>query len=522
MEPKHRRARSGAPSVATDDSTWLRWMLLPALVLMLASAWWCTGFIQADEHFQVLEFASARLGLSRLSDLPWEYAARARSWLLPAIAAALRSGMIAIGHDDPFVCAFLLRAASGALYLAAVWRLALATTRWFRSRTQWRAAVVIGLFLWFVPVVAARFSADSWSGSLFFLGFATLVRLNEREPCSTSELVLAGLALGLAFVARFQVLLLEAGAIVWLVRAGGVPRRAWALLFAGAFAACVAGAAIDAWGYGAPAFPLWNYFAALFPGGALQRYVAEPWWWYARALVYATGWPAGLALIAGFAGLCVRRRVHPLAWTLLPFVVFHLLIPTKELRYFFPMLVAAPYVIVIGLESWWPEALVARHAVALRVIVALLAAANAAAFVLRLWIPMEPRIAVQEAVYRSGLDMVIVVGDRDPYVWWTLRSNWYRPAGLRVVHATDIQAARSLAASERGALLVTRAPEVPDAGDGSCQLVHVSVPARIPDRWRPLLDHFIPERDAEAGWWYVAHCDPGPTGSQGSWRTPPG
>jgi phosphatidylinositol glycan class B len=507
MGLKHRRAISGAQTATTDDSAWLRRMLLPALALMLASAWWCTGFIQADEHFQVLEFASARLGLSRIGDLPWEYAARARSWLLPAIAAALRRGMIAVGHDDPFVCAFLLRAASGALYLAAVWRFARATTRWFRARAAWRAAVVMGLFLWFVPLVAARFSAESWSGSLFFLGFATLVRVTDGEECSTSELVLAGLALGFAYVARFQVLLLEAGAIVWMIRAGGVPRSAWALLFAGAIGACAVGAGIDAWGYGAPAFTLWNYFVVNFPGGALLQYVPQPWWWYGRALIYATGWPVGIALIAGFAGLCVRRQVHPLAWTLVPFLVFHLLIPTKEIRFIFPMLVAAPYVIVLGLERWWPAAFVTRHAVAMRVVAALLVAANATAFVLRLWMPMEPRIAVQEVVYRSGADTVIIVGGRDPYVWWNLRSNWYRPAGLRVINAKDLSDARRLAASSPGALLITRAPETPDAGTGSCRVVHESIPAQLSESWRRVLDHFMPERESEAGWWYVARCD---------------
>lgn len=508
-----RRVRSGGLGFTLEDSSWLSWMLLAAFVLMLASAWWCTGFIQPDEHFQVLEFAGARLGLRRFSDLPWEYAARARSWLLPSIAAALRRAMIAVAHDDPFVCAFLLRAASGALYLAAVRRFARATTGWFRSRAQWRTAVVLGLGLWFVPVVAARFSAESWSGSLFFLGFATLVRVSAREQCTAGELVLAGAALGLAYVARFQVLLLDAGAMAWLLWAGGATRRAWTLLGAGILAACAAGAAIDAWGYGAAALPVWNYYAALIRGGELQRYAAQPWWWYARALVYMTGWPVGVALLAGFFGLFVRRKVHPLAWTLLPFVVFHLFIPTKELRYFYPMLMASPYVIVLGLEPWWPAAFAARHFYAMRTVVALLAIANFAAFAVRLWIPMEPRIAVQEAVYRSGRDMVIVVGDRNPYVWWGLQADWYRPDGLRIVHAKDLQDARRLAASARGALLITREPERPDSGDGSCRTLHASVPTRISGRWRVLLDYFIPERDREPGWWYVARCESGSAGS---------
>lgn len=494
-------------SPAFDDVDWLRWMLVPAFALMLASAWWCTGFIQGDEHFQVLEFASARLGLSRIADLPWEYAARARSWLLPAIAAWVRSGMIAIGHDDPFFCAFLLRAASGALYLAAAWRLARATTAWFRTRTQWRIAVALGLGLWFVPVVAARFSAESWSGSLFILGFATLVRLHDRKQCSATEIFLAGLALGLAFVARFPVLLLDAGAVVWLLRAKVITRGEWRFLAAGAVVALAAGVAIDAWGYGTLSSPLWNYYEAQVPGGILQSYGVAPWWWYFPATVHAAGWPIGSLLLAGFAGLCARRKPSALLWTLVPFVLFHMMVGHKEVRFLFPMLVAVPYVIVLGLEAWWPNEFCSRHIAVTRLVAALLIAANAAAFAARLSIPMEPRVAVQETVFRSGVNTVIVVGDRDPYVWWGLRSNWYRPAKLRVVRAADVDAARNLAASMH-ALVVTRAPERADSAGGSCSLVHESVPARVTSpTWRAILRDFTPERDREPGWWFVTRCD---------------
>ncbi len=507
------RARSGelmseAGSPAFDDVDWLRWMLVPAFALMLASAWWCTGFIQGDEHFQVLEFASARLGLSRIADLPWEYAARARSWLLPAIAAGLRGAMIAIGRDDPFFCAFLLRAASGALYLAAVWRLARATAAWFRSRAQWRVAVVLGFGLWFVPVVAARFSAESWSGSLFFLAFVTLVRLRDRRQCSAAEIILAGLALGLAFVVRFPVLLLDAGAIVWLLRARVVTRREWGFLAVGAVVALAVGAVIDAWGYGAVSLPLWNYYKAQVPGGVLQSYGVSPWWWYFPATVRAAGWPIGLLLLAGFAGLCARRQPSALVWTLVPFVLFHMMVGHKEVRFLFPMLAAAPYVIVLGVEAWWPADFFSRHLTLTWALATLLVVANAAVLVARLAIPMEPRVAVQETVYRSGVSTVIVAGDHDPYVWWGLRSNWYRPANLRVFSVTDAEAARNLAASMH-ALIVTRAPERPDSAGSSCRIVHESAPARVTSpAWSALLIDFMPERDREPGWWFVARCDP--------------
>src|SRR6185312_7041811 len=165
---------SSRDSLHARDRSFLAWAFLIGAAVMLFTAWRSTGFIQGDEQFQVLEFANARLGLSPVAALAPEYAARARSFLLPAVAAAARRGLGVAGVDDPFFCAFLLRAAAGLLYLCCAWRLARASLRWFSSRTLWQWAVAGSVGLWFVPVVAARFSAESVSGSLAFLALVTI------------------------------------------------------------------------------------------------------------------------------------------------------------------------------------------------------------------------------------------------------------------------------------------------------------------------------------------------------------
>lgn len=481
------------------------WWLGVALVL--ASAWWCTGFIHGDEHFQVLEFANARLGRSPVADLPWEYAARARSWILPAIAAGVRWLAARLGADDPFRIAFVLRLASGVLYLAAARRLARVSRPWFRSAALWRWAVFAGVAMWFVPVVTARLSSESWSGSLFFLGLATVIRLERDEPVSAWERWLAGAAFGLAFVVRFQVLIPELGAVAWLARSrarSGARLSTWVppLVFGG-LAMVLASAVLDRWGYGAWSFPLWNYYRAELVEGVLESYGTSPWWWYAPDIVHKAGVPIGLLLLGGFAVVCVRRPSSVLVWVGVPFVAFHVLIGNKETRFLFPLVAAAPYFAFLAMDALkWPG-----PSRTWRVTLAGVAlAANAVPFVMRLSIPMEPRVPVAQAIARSGVNRVFVAGAANPYVWWGLRAHWYDTPGVAVTLVNDAADAARQAAAAGGALVVTRAPTEPDTTGGTCRIIHRSAGLTILAGRRWFAGAFLPEREQEPGWWIVSRC----------------
>ncbi|HEY2848385.1 MAG TPA: hypothetical protein VGI97_00780 [Gemmatimonadaceae bacterium] len=476
--------------------------------LMLFTAWRSTGFIQGDEHFQVLEFANARLGLSPTTALAPEYAARARSFLLPMVAAAVRRAMRMVGSDDPFLCAFFLRAIASLLYLCCARRLARASITWFSSHTLWRWAVAGSLALWFVPVVAGRFSAESISGSLFFLALITIARLGDDEPCTDRELFLAGLALGFACVARFQVVFLEAGAAAWLVSARKANVRAWVIPVAAWMVALAAGLGIDRWGYGVWTFSAWNYYRYNITDGVLRQFGVAPWWWYFPALLYKAGPPFGVALIAGFIALCVRRPRSLLVWTAVPFVLFHLIVVHKEVRFLFPMLAAASYFVVLAVDALVPANARPGSTRWVRALAALVVMIDAGAFVIRMAVPLQPRIDVQAAVYHSPLRTMFIVGDGgDPYESFGLESYWYRPPGLRIIRAASVADAQRGAAAAGGALVVTRYPVVADTMSGACRMVHASIEARHPALFsRDLLEPLTPSPVREPWWWFVTAC----------------
>ena len=88
--------------------------LLGALALSIAAIF-SIGPFHADEHFQILEFAGWKLGITPETDLTWEFGARLRPALQPAMAVMVHRLMNAVGFDDPYATSLLLRLFTAAL-----------------------------------------------------------------------------------------------------------------------------------------------------------------------------------------------------------------------------------------------------------------------------------------------------------------------------------------------------------------------------------------------------------------------
>jgi len=84
-------------------------------VLLVIAAFFSTGFHQIDEHFQILEFAGLKLGLTTQSELPWEYHQRLRPALQPYIAILVFKMFSLVGLENPFFVSTTLRVLSASL-----------------------------------------------------------------------------------------------------------------------------------------------------------------------------------------------------------------------------------------------------------------------------------------------------------------------------------------------------------------------------------------------------------------------
>lgn len=335
-----------------------KWIAISAALHFLA-AHFSTGYHHPDEHFQILEFANSKLGGTPVATLPWEYGARLRPWFQPALVAIILRALRAVGLTNPFAAAEVLRFLHGALGLAALWTLwrTLKEQGWLEGPAARRAAVATA-GLWFLPYLNVRTSSESLSGSLLLLGCAAILRFSSLRAW------LAGLALGLAFEARFQTAA-ASFPLLALMYFGPTPnptatltsRRArlrfLPLTLLGLAMAFALGRAADAWGYGEWVWTPWNYFRVNLLEGKAAEWGTKPAWAY-LGMVAQTLPPVSLAVIAAYLWLWIRRPLHPLTALSLPFVLLHCAIGHKETRFLFPIAGLTPAVLALAWSALPP------------------------------------------------------------------------------------------------------------------------------------------------------------------------
>lgn len=92
------------------------------IILLFIMAWSSNGFYHFDEHYQLLEYANYKSGLTIKEGLAWEFHDQIRPGLQPFLAYACMSSMRALGITNPFHLAFILRLISGVLSLLLIFR----------------------------------------------------------------------------------------------------------------------------------------------------------------------------------------------------------------------------------------------------------------------------------------------------------------------------------------------------------------------------------------------------------------
>jgi hypothetical protein len=181
----------------------IAWPLL-LLILLLLTAVQSQGYWHPDEHFQILEFANFKLGLTPESELPWEYAAKLRPWTLPAATLVILKALRALHVDSPHSQMLVLRlltalcSAAACLYFLR----ALARSGYVSPRQEVLAQRLFAL-LWFVPFLWVRHTSESWS-SLFFYAGAALQLEGQRQSRALPFVPLATVLFALSFHCRFQ------------------------------------------------------------------------------------------------------------------------------------------------------------------------------------------------------------------------------------------------------------------------------------------------------------------------------
>ncbi len=323
---------------------------IAVIALIFIAAYCSVGYHQADEHFQILEYAALKLHLTQPSLLPWEYQFQMRPALQPAIVVCIYNVVEFLFGSNPFLVNFLLRLLSGILSFSGLFLLyKIHKNEFSNQKILAKYFLLSSFFLWFYFYCGVRFSSENWSASFFVLGYCSYFLTGKKKWL---QAFLVGALLGLSVVCRTQSAAMVAGFGLWLLLVKK-EKIQWLLAIVICFFLLYGfGMLIDKWFYGKWVFTAYNYYhqnitlhkAALGAG-------SNPWWFYFSYFFITGVPPISLVIIITALSFFALFPWNAVTWIVFPFVLSHIILAHKELRFLFPIIVFIPFMFTKSVQK---------------------------------------------------------------------------------------------------------------------------------------------------------------------------
>ncbi len=314
--------------------------LLAGLIVQVFTAW-NSFFYHSDEYFQIIEFAAHKYHIAPFSKLPWEFSAEIRPSLQVHFFGLFYKCLTLIGIKDRFFIVSLLSVLTGVAFFAVSNYLIIDK---FKNKTFLVKLLWINNFFWLMPYLRCRYSAEVLSAFLWVSGVILLEKLLSQKASFANALFLflTGIIFSLSFYCRFQIIFALTGLAVWFLI---MHHTKWnkAFFVSLGFAAGIAfNFLLDKIYYGEWIFTPYRYFYTNIIEGKASSFGTSPWWTYIVILMIAGIPLASLALFVFFMrGLTLFK--NPYALGSLFFIIGHSIVPHKEERFIFPVLLIMVY-----------------------------------------------------------------------------------------------------------------------------------------------------------------------------------
>ena len=428
-----------------------RTLFLIGLILHVCAAWFNEGYFHPDEHFQVLEFGAYKLEQAPAADLAWEFNAKIRPAIQPALVFVIHRALHWVGGANPFFLAFIFRLLSALLGLTVATALCRQGIQHLKAAGS-QTLLILSTFLFYAnPLLHARFSSENWGGIFLFGGLVLLQIIADPPPGGARSLGVAlgaGLAFGTAFWCRFQIGFSLVGIGLWLLLIRRIPWSNAAAILLGFLLACGSNLAIDHWFYNEWVLTPVRYFVTNIVAGKAAQFGIQPWYYYFLQLLALLIPPYSLLFLILIGGACIRFRQQLLVWAVVPFFLGHCLVAHKESRFLFPMIYAFPLLTAWGADAlirWWQPWITSRPG---RVAVKILATLNLILLVFFTVRPTEDSILIYRWMTQQG--------KAGPYQLYTFRQNPYQQR--RRQRPLDCQPTSESVAPPRPSSAVTTLP----------------------------------------------------------------
>jgi phosphatidylinositol glycan class B len=308
-----------------------------------------------DEHYMILEYANYKFGLVPYSVYPWEFLQKIRPALQPTIAYYVFQILRSIGLQDAFVQVFILRLIAGCLAWFVYTKVALRLSAHLadiKIKSLWLMSITT---LWFIPYLNVRFSSENFAGISFMAALLFIPDVFKRTSIKARSMqyVLAGFFLASAFYFRFQIAFAILGLLLWLLIYARPLWKAYLFLLIGAAMAIVLNLFVDHWFYGEWVLSPIRYYNANIIQNVASTYGVMPWWEYFVLFATQAFPPISLVLLLVFFIGLFKRPNQLMVFVLLPFLLGHIIVPHKEFRFLYPMLLPFLFICFSGLDEAW-------------------------------------------------------------------------------------------------------------------------------------------------------------------------
>jgi len=398
-------------------------IFLIALLWYAITAYYSIGYIHTDEHYQIIEFAGLLDGTNQTSDLAWEFDRQIRSTTQPVIAHLVFKACEFISIDNPYTKVFVLRLLTALLAVISILFFTTSAKK-FIEQKYWKVFLILSYFIWFLPFINVRFSSETWSGLALLIGVSLLI----RGKLTYKTFVLVGLVLGFSFLLRYQIAIAVFGLVLWLlfIAKEKISNLAW-MISAGFFVIFL-GFLVDSWFYGESVFVFWNYLKTFFLSPA--SFGVHPWYYYFQLIGYYALPPIGLAILIAFVFAIYKKPMSVFVWISIPFLLTHLIIGHKELRFLYPIINFLPIIFILAIQSfnWKLLSNVVRKSVQLSVV--FLVVLNLVCLLYASTIPagISSRVKISKKIYQLGIDKpmnLYTYNNSNPFYPSGLSTNYY-------------------------------------------------------------------------------------------------
>lgn len=275
-----------------------------------------------------------KLGGISPEKLPWEFQNGMRPFIQPYFYYGIHKFMNFLGMTNPFHIASILQLVTSLIGHTLLLLTGVFVLNGFKNtlRDYYWIIFLLG-FTWFIPYLHARTSSENLSTSIFLLGLlASFYPMKNKFNFLPS--ILSGVLFGICFFIRFQMCVPIFFFVLWKYF---IQKEKLSKILILSFSTVVIFAPliyIDSIGYGKFTLTSWNYFyQCIILNKSASDHGVHPWYFYFTNPLWKSAFPLGIALYIGVFTFWYKYPKHFLTWTTIPFLLIHILIGHKEVRF---------------------------------------------------------------------------------------------------------------------------------------------------------------------------------------------